>query len=233
MCIRDSPEDLSGMSVLDIGTGSGWFATWFEQHGADVTITDARGLCDLDIFGRDHYPDLASEKTTPDRVLSDGRPVYHSSCSKGFWIMKDILGLKAEFVNARVYDICPELFGGRKFDLVFMGSVLMHLRDPIGGLMAAHRVCKHRFIATSYMLPPESEQTVTLMQALLETRKDLVDCVSWWVPNRRGLAYWLEAAGFEKFDIDRQVHLTVDEPFAVAGEGASQNQVQRLIHAFV
>ncbi len=146
------PRSMAGMSVLDIGTGSGWFATYFEQLGADVVVTDARGYCDFDVFGRDHYPDVTSEKPAPSLVLPNGRPVYYSPVSKGFWIMKNILGLKAEYVNARVYEINPELFGGRKFDLVFLGSVLMHLRDPIGALMAAHSVCNHLLIATTYLL---------------------------------------------------------------------------------
>src|SRR5208337_3535752 len=30
------PSYLRGMSVLDIGTGSGWFAAYFEQRGAEV-----------------------------------------------------------------------------------------------------------------------------------------------------------------------------------------------------
>lgn len=36
------PQNLEGMSVLDVGTGSGSFATFFEQSGAHVTTTDAR-----------------------------------------------------------------------------------------------------------------------------------------------------------------------------------------------
>ena len=114
------PQDMLGMSVLDIGTGSGWFATYFEQHGAEVTVTDARGYCDFDVFGRDHYPKVTLERPIPDRLLPNGGDVYYSPVSKDFWIMKDVLGLKANYVNARVYEICPELFGGKKFDWYFV-----------------------------------------------------------------------------------------------------------------
>jgi 2-polyprenyl-3-methyl-5-hydroxy-6-metoxy-1,4-benzoquinol methylase len=224
------PQSMVGMSVLDIGTGSGWFATYFEQLGADVTVTDARGYCDFDIFGRDCYPSVSSEKVTPDRVLPEEKCVYYSPVSKGFWIMKDILGLKATYVNARIYEICPEMFGGKKFDLVFMGSLLMHLRDPIGALMAAHSVCEHQLIATTYLLEDPFEKGAPLMKM----RENAGDGISWWIPNRACLIQWLKAAGFLRFDIERSVKLTVDKPFKdAAGTSSAVNQVQQLVHAYV
>jgi len=223
------PESMAGMTVLDIGTGSGWFATYFEQKGAEVTTTDARGFCDFDIFGRDRYPDVSSEKSFPDLVLSDGTPIYFSSVSKGFWIMKDILGLKARYVNSRVYEINPSLFGGNKFDLVFMGSVLMHLRDPIGALMAAHSVCRHKLIATSYMLPDMPGQS-----SFMRLRDGAADGISWWIPNRPCIAQWLKAAGFSSFDIEKTVKLTADSPYKDAkGRSSGVDQEQQLINAFV
>lgn len=224
------PQSMAGMSVLDIGTGSGWFATYFEQLGAEVTVTDARGYCDFDVFGRDCYPSVSLEKPAPDRVQPDGKSVYYSPVSKGFWIMKDILGLKATYVNARVYEICPDMFGGKKFDLVFMGSVLMHLRDPIGALMAAHSVCKHQLIATTYFLENPFGEGAPFMKM----REDAGDGISWWIPNRACLIQWLKAAGFSRFDIDRSVRLTVDKPFTDAtGKSSAVNQVQQLVHAYV
>ena len=155
------PEDMSGMSVLDIGTGAGWFATYFEQHGATVTTVDARGYCDFDVFGRAEYPDVTAEKAAPDRLLPDGSPIYYSPVSQGFWIMKDILGLKAEYVNSRVYDVGQKL-KGRKFDLIFMGAVLMHLRDPIGALMALRPLCADRLDRD--LLPTGGEDEPPMMR---------------------------------------------------------------------
>jgi SAM-dependent methyltransferase len=222
--------DLNGKSVLDIGTGSGWFATYFEQQGAKVTTVDARGYCDFDCFGRDHYPDITTEKPRPDRYSPEGQPIYYSPVSKGFWIMKGILGLQAEYINARVYQICPELFGGRKFDLVFMGSVLMHLRDPIAALMGAHSVCRNQLIATTYMLPDIPGQAAPIMRMW----EDAAGGISWWVPNRQCIEQWLKAAGFSEFSIDRTVTLTADKPYSDAsGKSSGVSQIQQLIHAFV
>jgi tRNA (mo5U34)-methyltransferase len=224
------PQSMEGMSVLDIGTGSGWFATFFEQLGADVTATDVRGRFEWDIFGRDQYPDVTTEKQSPDRILPNGQSIYYSGVSKGFWIMKDMLGLKAEYVNARVSDICPELFGGKKFDLVFMGSVLMHLRDPIGALMAAHSVCKHLLVATSYMLPDAFSPNTPVMQM----RELAGDGISWWIPNRPCIVQWIKAAGFKNFDIENTVRLTTDDPYKTStGKSSAVHQVQQLLHAFV
>ncbi len=225
------PANLAGMSILDIGTGGGWFATYFEQLGADVTVTDARGYCDFDVFGRDQYPPLSSEKSAPDRILPDGKEIYYSPVSQGFWIMKDILGLKARYVNARVYDICPELFGGKKFDLVFMGSVLMHLRDPIGALMAAHSVCNSQLIATTYLLP----DAPFMKEPFMRMREGAADGISWWIPNYPCLVEWLKASGFSKFNIENTVQLTSDSPYSeeTTGKSTGVDQSQQLIQAFV
>ena len=222
--------DVKGKTVLDIGTGSGWFAIYLEQQGARVTTVDARGYCDFDRFGRDHYPDVATEKPAPDRRSPDGRPIYYSPVSRGFWIMKDLLGSQVEYVNARVYQLCPELFGGRKFDLVFMGSVLMHVRDPIAALMAAHSVCGNQLIATTYMLPDVPGQGEPIMRMW----ENAADGHSWWIPNRPCIGQWLKGAGFARFSIDHTVRLTADKVFVdAAGKSSGVNQSQQLIHAFV
>jgi 2-polyprenyl-3-methyl-5-hydroxy-6-metoxy-1,4-benzoquinol methylase len=224
------PEDMTEMEVLDIGTGSGWFATYFEQRGAKVTTVDARGYCDFDVFGRSVYPDVTTEKPTPDRILPDGRTIYYSPVSRGFWIMKDILGLKVEYVNARIYDICPELFQGRKFDLVFVGAVLMHLRDPIGALMAVRSVCRSRLIANSLRLPGKDEERTPYMQ-LCSSDKDII---SWWAPNKACLVQWFKAAGFSKIDAEKTVNLIADKPFVDAsGYSSAADQTLHLVDVYV
>jgi SAM-dependent methyltransferase len=222
------PADMQGMTVLDVGTGSGWFATFFEQRGAAVTTLDARGPCDFDIFGRDHNPPVTEQKSRPDRVLPDGRPVYYSPVSKGFWVMKEILGLKADFFNGRVYDICPELFGGKTFDLVFLGSILMHLRDPIGALMAAHTVCGQSLIANIGVLPNGYAPEKLVMRLLPKAG----DGIGWWTPTTDCFCEWMLAAGFSRVDSVKTLHLTADRPWTDPhGTTSGVSQIHKVIHA--
>ena len=201
------PIDMSGMNVLDIGTGGGWFALYFEQRGAKVTTVDARGYCDFDAYGRYYNPPVSSEGREPDRFADDGTPIYYSPVSGAFWIMKEILGSKVQFVNARAYEVRPELFGGQRFDLVFMGALLCHLRDPIGALMSARSVCARQIIATTPVVIGEPEAETLPRQYLPYT--DLDD-ISWWLPNEACFRHWFLAAGFKEVNIDRKTIIRCD-----------------------
>src|SRR5882762_9398409 len=44
------PEDMTGMQVLDVGSGSGFFAFEFERRGAAVTSVDLPSIASLDRF---------------------------------------------------------------------------------------------------------------------------------------------------------------------------------------
>lgn len=199
------PSSLQGLKVLDIGTAAGWFAFHFEQLGAAVTAVDARGRNDMDEYGRHDYPPIGDRK--PDRIGPEGEPIYYSRSSGAFWTMRDILGSRIRFRNARVYDISPELFGGEKFDLVFMGAILCHLRDPIGALMAARSVCAGQLVATTPVVLGEPEAEVGPRQYLPYTG---IDSIGWWLPNEACFRHWFLAAGFREVDISRQVNLQDD-----------------------
>ncbi len=223
------PESVEGLRILDIGTGAGWFAFYFEQQGAEVVTVDARGYCDFDVYGRPGYPSIEKEGRAPDRRGEDGTPIYFSPVSRGFWIMKEILQSSVQFKNSRIYDISPALFSGQKFDLVFLGAILCHLRDPIGALMAARSVCRHRVIASTPVVIGETEPDVLPRQYLPYTNSDKI---SWWLPNEACFKHWFLAAGFTGVDVSRQVTLRADLPHS-EGKSAIGDQIIRIGSAFV
>jgi hypothetical protein len=141
--------------------------------------------------------------------------------------MKDLLGLRARFVNARVYDVSPRLFGGRRFDLVFMGSLLMHVRDPVGALMAARSVCRDLLITNALVTPGDESGTPT-MEFINSER----DKANWWRPNRACLSGMLSSAGFRDVDVGRTVKLTTDHAFTDwKGRQTGVDQTLYLVHA--
>jgi 2-polyprenyl-3-methyl-5-hydroxy-6-metoxy-1,4-benzoquinol methylase len=198
------PDSMEGMRVLDMGTGSGWFAFYFEQLGAEVVTADARGECDLDVYGRWEAP---QPEGPPDEYDAAGRPIYYSYFSKGFPVMRDLLGSRVEFRNARVYDLSLEMFGGRGFDLVFLGAILCHLRDPIGALLAARRVCRGRVLASTPVVLGEKEADTMPRQYLPYTA---IDPIGWWLPNEGCFRHWFLAAGFRDPDVSRVITLRGD-----------------------
>jgi SAM-dependent methyltransferase len=204
------PDDMSDMKVLDIGTGGGWFAFYFEQHGAEVTTVDVRGYCDFDVRGRYNYPPVESEKPVPDRIGPDGEPIYFSPVSGAFWIMRDLLKSRVKYMNARVYDLQPDLFDGQSFDLVFMGALLLHLRDPIGALMAARSVCADQLITTTRIMVKDGDNPHPRMD--LPWTRD--NTISWWRPNKACYKHWFLAAGFRQVDVERTVTLMADKPMS-------------------
>jgi 2-polyprenyl-3-methyl-5-hydroxy-6-metoxy-1,4-benzoquinol methylase len=218
------PADLDGMTVLDIGTGAGWFAHYLHQRGAVVTTVDVRGICDYDMVGRYEYPPLSSEGREPDRYDVDGEPIYYSPSSSGFWLMGDILQADIRFRNARANEICPDLFDGERFDLVFMGAILCHLRDPIGALMAARSVCSGQIIAST--LVDVWDESPKPSATLLVPEPSVV---RWWIPNLSCYREWFQAAGFRDPDVSRMVWLREDNP----RNGPSGDQLHVAGHAFV
>lgn len=201
------PGSMSGLRVLDLGTGGGWFSFYFEQLGAEVVTVDARGYCDFDVYSRYYYPLASSEGREPDRFAQDGSAIYDSPVSGAFWIMKELLDSRVQFVNCRIYDIRLEMFGHKWFDIVFMGAILCHLRDPIGALMAARRVCSGRIAVTTPVVIGEPEADTLPRQYLPYTD---IDNISWWLPNEACFRHWFRAAGFRSEDITRSITLRCD-----------------------
>ena len=122
------PERLDGMRVLEIGTWDGFWAFELERRGAaEVVALDLDDEADLD------WPARRRPKEFPDVRRGDG-----------FRLAKEIRGSKAERVNCSVYHATPEELG--TFDLVFCGSVLIHLRDQLLALERMANLCTGQLI---------------------------------------------------------------------------------------
>ena len=186
--------DLAGKTVLDIGTASGWFAFYFEQAGATVTAVEIAQRSDFNHFGY-----VAGEVPEPAHDQSHGR---------GFRTMKKLLGSQVALEQGSVYDLGLHLLPNQSFDIVFLGCILLHLRDPVGALQAARRVAKQMVIATTII---DRHRLPQALPAMLWIRPE-PNSIGWWHPTKLAYQKWFEAAGFTNVDVERSVVQDADIP---------------------
>src|SRR4051795_4945142 len=107
------PDRMDGLRALEVGTWAGFWAFELERRGAEVVALDLDDERDLD------WP--------PRR-----RPAEFPAEERGarFALAREVLGSRVERRNLSVYDATPDALRG-PFDLVFCGSVLIHLRDQL------------------------------------------------------------------------------------------------------
>ncbi len=166
------PADLSGTRVLDVGTFEGFWAFELERRGATVTALDVDHLQQLD---------------WPPRL----RPSEDGTRGEGFALARDALGSSVERVGTTIYEATPERLGGT-FDLVFLGSVTIHLRDPMLALERLAALCHgHLIFADEY-----SRKLALLPWQVAEFRAH-TPWMTWWRPNVRAWLTMIHTAGFE------------------------------------
>jgi len=185
------PGDLSGLRCADIGTMDGFWAFEMERRGAsEVVAVDAPDPLSLD------WP--ASLRHTAEKSLDETK-------EERFALAHRALDSKVRRVACTVYDIDAEQLG--RFDIVFCGDLLVHLRDPVGALERLHAVTSGSAIVTNPI------ERFGLRDRLPLARLDGIDEFGWWHSNMAGLVRMVRAAGFQRVDEGRPFKL----PFATGG----------------
>ncbi len=183
------PEDLSGLRCLDVGTMDGFWAFEMERRGAaSVTAIDLDDPQALD------WP----------AALRGGDTSLDDTKAERFALAKRALGSSVERVTMSVYDLGPEL--GR-FDFVFCGDLLIHLRDPVLAAERIHSVVEgHAVIANTIrrFRFRDSEPLAVL---------DGIDEFVWWYTNLAGLVRIVRAGGFQRVEPSKPFEL----PFRQGG----------------
>jgi SAM-dependent methyltransferase len=188
------PDDMSGMDVLDVGRGSGYFAFEFERRGANVVATELESIDDWDWVGvtEGRVKQVARERNAKASRVNRGPfggAFHHAHAVRRSHV-------EARTIN--VYDLNPGRFQGRLFDLVFAGSLASHLRDPILAFARLRSVTRGTCIvaAPSFEIPAVADYP---MLSLVGTAA--ADWRNWWVTNARGLEEALRCAGFSSVAI--------------------------------
>ena len=161
---------------LDVATMDGFYAFELERRGAaEVVAIDIEDQADLDWLPRDVPPDHRRGRE-PSGVR--------------FEVAHDALGSQVERRILNVYDLSPDRVG--HFDVVIVGALLEHLRDPLRALEAIRSVTAGALL---------SVEQVDLRTSLVLRRTPVERVVghtrTWAQPNRAGHLALLHATGFD------------------------------------
>lgn len=203
--------DVRGKRCLDVGTWDGFYAFEMERRGASEVVA-------LDI------PDLA-EIDYPPEVRAD--PSFDPSGGSvqprraGFELLHDLLGSSVTWRAGNIYDLDPDDVG--TFDVVIIGSLLVHLRDPVRALDAVRSVTGGELLSVDYLHPP-----VHLLgrrgRPLFELRAESSD-FQWWLASDAGLRRLLHVGGFSIEEASRYFLL---RPGPGGGPGARDRGARSL-----
>jgi tRNA (mo5U34)-methyltransferase len=183
------PSSLEGMRCLDVGTFDGFWAFEMERRGAAEVIA-------IDILDPAQWDWPA--RSTSETMAAIGR---RKALGRGFEIAHRWLKSAVRRLERSVYDL-DESDAGR-FDVIYLGSILVHLRDPVRALERLRAVCTGTMIvvdgidaALSFWLPRKPV-------AALDARGR----PWWWYPNVAGLKRMVEAGGFEVITKPRRIYM--------------------------
>lgn len=175
------PKDLSGMRCLDVGTFDGFWAFLMEERGAEEVVA-------VDVPDPRAWDWPANSPAEAFEEIARRRP------GAGFGLVSEVRGSKVRREECNIYALDPERIG--TFDLVYLGSLLVHLRDPVGALMRVRQVC------TGTLVVVDAADLRTSLSRVPRATLDGRGRPWWWIPNLAALIRMVEAAGFR---IDRPV----------------------------
>jgi tRNA (mo5U34)-methyltransferase len=203
------PPSLEGKRCLDIGTFDGFWAFEMERRGAGEVVA-------IDVLDprRWDWP-AGSEEAAIEAI---GR---RKAQGEGFEVARQALGSSVQRHELSIYELDPGQIGS--FDVVYIGSLLLHLRDPIGGLERVRSVCEELLVLVD---------AIDLARSILHPRTALTTLEGigrpwWWKPNQAALVRMVEAAGFELVGRPRRVFMKPG-----AGHPSPRFQPRALLNPF-
>jgi tRNA (mo5U34)-methyltransferase len=198
------PENMAGMTVLDVGSATGFFAFEFERRGARVVSTELPSLRDLDRFPGQSVEN--SLRKIERMIFPDGldlesmrrgdseRELYRCLLDGPFQFCRQRLDSEVERCYSTIYDLTAQNTGIQDgFDLIFVGDVLVHALYPLKALAALAPLCRGQLVFAQ-MLPDGPQEPPAMMYVGGGDPEE--DHISWWLPNQSCLVQMLTKLGF-------------------------------------
>lgn len=203
------PEDLQGKRVLDVGSATGYFAFEFAKRGAQVVSVELPSLEQLDRFpGQDTsallwkiermiVPDSSEAELQAMKRRYSAEELWFNLLDGPFRFCQERLGLPVQRCFSSVYDLTQANTGGEKFDLVFIGDVLVHTLYPLKALAAAADLCRGTLVLAQLM-PEAADGQAAMVYVGGDDPQE--DHVSWWEPNKPCFVQMLKKLRFGRVE---------------------------------
>lgn len=160
------PRSLEGKRCLDIGTADGFWAFEMERRGAEEVVA-------IDVDDPDGYDWPANTDPGEHSKFVHAHPNHRMA----FALAHEALGSRVQRRDQRLYDLDPDDNG--EFDFIFIGSLLLHLRDPVGALQAVRGVLAGSLLSVDAISP-----LLTLLHPKQPVaRLEVPGWPLWWVMN--------------------------------------------------
>jgi SAM-dependent methyltransferase len=191
--------DYRGQRALDVGTASGYLTFALEARGARVVSFDIEPVTAFDLVP------YALPQFDPGRLLHDhARGAL--KVRNAYWLTHRLLRSSACVYYGDIYDL-PTGLGA--FDVVVLGMVLPHLRDPFRALCSACRLSRDYVVVTQQALGGD-EPFAYFMPNVRKDPGNLETYHGWWVYSEVLLRRMLEVLGFTVVSSERVKHRCAD-----------------------
>jgi tRNA (mo5U34)-methyltransferase len=174
------PASLAGRRCIDIGSRDGFYAFEMERRGAAEVVS-----IDLDDPAKVDFPGERPPEDLIKAELDAGRHAFEAAHAA--------LGSSVERRHISAYELAADHVG--EFDFAVIGTLLLHLRDPVAALRAIHGVVRGELLINEAILPGLDSLR---RRPLAELGMDGVPF--YWVANPAGLRRLATATGFEVID---------------------------------
>jgi SAM-dependent methyltransferase len=163
---------ISGKTVLDVGTASGFLAFEAEKRGARVTAIDALHPTEFE-----RIPFAGSLHQTDRRAWVTETGTWLQGLKNGFWFARRKFASNVEMVNLPLAEL-P--FWDRRFDVVIAGAIIEHLANPVPVLADLAAIANEAVIIAFTPVEDTDEQ-------IMRTANDWSNPLhnfTWWILSR-------------------------------------------------
>jgi hypothetical protein len=173
--------DLAGARFVDIGAASGFLSSEvvsFESgsHASHHHVPYREVRLDPATYG----------------AQAGSKGDNFDTLRNSYWLAHRLLGSRAQCYYGNVYELPAEL---GEFDVVMVGQILGHLRDPLGALTSIAARCRGKLVITDSLFP--SDQPVAWFPGNVSLAVSPIRAVVWWQMSPVLVRNFLQILGLE------------------------------------